>query len=275
MIDFRIDYIQFSSNLRVIAPIENFDNVAKKSNIRFYDRMTQYDSGLRVYTGNPNTEKRLFVVDGATCERLNINNNTCHRIVNEWQSTVSRIDLAMTIDEDILPKIMADKSMIESDLWSGIKVIADEELSPETIYIGDMKKRGRKGIVRCYNKAIQLGKEADVIMQRIEVELRQKHAQTATQRIGNGASIPSVMNAKFRISTEWYQDIFSKDVATDRFKINDDNAKTEIQKKMVWLMRQVAPSLAYVLEYDKSHDTKNFVLLMERVLKEQRKKEKK
>jgi len=267
MIDFRIDYIQFSSNLRVIASVEGWDSVAQKSNMRFYDRMTTYENGLRVYTGNPNTEKRLFVVDGKTCERLKINHETCDKIVNEWDSTVSRIDLALTTDKEILKKIMRDKGKIESKLWNDIKVLADGELSLETIYIGNMKDRGRKGIVRCYDKAVQLGLEAGIIMQRIEIELKQKHAQTATRRLATGKSIQSVMNAKFKIDAKWYRDIFSDDIALGRFVIHKESGLTDIQRKMLWLMKQVVPSMAYVVEYDVQNGTKNFELLMQEIEK--------
>lgn len=266
MIDFNIDYLQFSSDVRITGKLMDADSHNKASTMRFYKRMTIYENGVRRYVGNANTEKALVVLDGKTCKRLGVDSKLLGRVLGDWSGTVSRIDLAMTIDEKIIEKFMGDKEHVVSELWEEMKGIVDSEKNLETVYVGDMKKRGKKGIVRCYDKAIELGLE-NCIMNRIEIELKSKHAQVSARRIAKGASIQSVMNSKFKIDRQWYRDIFSDDVATERFPHVETYETTEIQKKMAWLIKQVVPSLRYVKEYDQEHSTQNWELLMKEVKK--------
>jgi len=266
MIDFNIDYLQFSSNVSIIAALQSEDSHNKTSNMRFYKRMTVYENGVRKYVGNTNTGKALIVLDGKTCAKLGVDKNVLTDVLGAWQGTVSRIDLAMTIDKEIIEQFMADKEFHVSTLWQTTKAIVDENKKVQTVYVGDMKNRGRKGIVRCYDKAAELGLE-DCILNRVEIELKHKHAQISSQRIARGASIQSVMNSKFKIAKKWYSDIFSEDVATERFPHVEQFETTEIQKKMAWLMQQVVPSLRFVKEHDQKNGTKNWQLLMKEVEK--------
>lgn len=266
---FNIDYMQFSSNIKVIGNVATWEDSYKKSNMRFYERMTTYRNGVRMYTGNPNSDKKLIVLDGKTCDRLGVDAGFCDRVINEFGGTVSRIDLAMTTDKHIIERFFKDKDRIVSGLWQKMKGIVDDNKNLETVYVGDLKARGRKGIVRCYDKAVELGLD-DCIMNRVEIELKQKHAQLATKRLSVGESIPSVMNSKFRIDAQWYTEIFTSEISDRRFALEPEYYEEEIHKKMAWLMKQVAPSLAYVMKYDDDNNTKNYDLFNAEVVKKLR-----
>lgn len=262
MIDFKIDYAQFSFNARVVMPVASFEEVRKKSNLPFYKVMTRYQTGVVVYEGNPNSDKKLAVCSGAVCDLLNIGKGFIEESRN-WQATYSRLDIAMTTDQDILQKVWNDRKHVVSQKFSDCKQIMSVEESPETIIFGDMSKRSKKGMVRCYDKALQLGL-AGVTLHRIEVENRRNDAEIAAKRIERGAPLASVMNSKFRIDRKWYRDLMTSEVATQRF-VTEKVEISEIEKKMAWLHKQVVPSLQWVIEYDRIHGTANFKSLIDRL----------
>lgn len=263
MIEFKIDYAQFSFMARVVMDIETGEDFHKPSNLRFYKSMTRYKSGLVVYDGNPNTEKRLAVMSGKTCENMGVDVAFINKS-REWGAKYSRLDLAMTTTREILPLIKKDHKKVVSEKFSEGKQIANFEDYPETLIFGDMSKRSKKGMVRCYDKALQMGLDG-VMLHRIEVENRRNDAEIAAKRLGGGATMASVMNSRWRVDTDWYRDMMTDEIATQRFSPDEPVEVTEIEKKMAWLMKQVVPSMKYVIEYDKSNGTHNFKLLMKRL----------
>jgi DNA relaxase NicK len=127
-----------------------------------------------------------------------------------------------------------------------------------------MAKRGKKGIVRAYDKALQLGLD-DLRAYRIETEIRHKHAHICSKRIANGETIASVMNSKFFIDKKWYRDLLGSDISTSRFKDLHKEEIAPIDAKMQWLMRAVTPTLQYVIDYDKANGTSNFASILEKL----------
>lgn len=227
--------------------------------------MTKYDNGSVMFEGNPNSDKKLFVLSGQACTKLQVNDR------DDWlmsllncNATISRIDLAMTTDVVILEKFVSDYEKIVSKQFQSMKVISDHEYTPQTIYCGDMSKRGKNGIVRAYDKALQLNISG--IMQRVEIELKRKDAHIASKRLAIGESIQSVMNSKFRIDSEWYQELFGNDVSTVRFPTEMTEEMPEIERKMLWLESQVLPSLQYVIDYDKANGTSNFARILDKLI---------
>ena len=264
MIEYRIDYLQFSATIEAIFSITSIEEFQKRSNIPFYESMTKYDNGIIRYDGNPNTEKSLYILTGSVCETLGVDELFCNQVLDEFHGKASRLDLAMTTDQSILALILKDKDKIISEMFQQIKIIADADFTPETIYIGDIKKRGKKGIVRAYDKGLQMGLEG-VTRHRIEIELKRDQADLALKRIASGNSIQSVMNSKFRIDVEWYKLMFGEDIAINRFKDLTNVERKEIDKKMAWVEKQVIPSLRYIIDYDRDNNTQNFKRLMKRL----------
>jgi len=260
--EFRIDYLQFSTDVMPSWAIDNVVDFYKKSNKQFYKTMTRFSDGALMYAGNPNTEKRLFVLSGSVCDKKQITPEWLKSLIVESAGTVSRIDLAMTTDVNILPMIQKEHRSIISNMFNTVKIISDADYTPQTIYCGDMGKRGKKGIVRAYDKGLQLG--LDIQMYRIEYEARGKHADISAKRYANGQSIPSIMNSKFKIDRKWYMDIFGNDESTIRFPSAPDETP-EIERKMSWLANQVMPSLQYVVDYDLQNGTQNFKALLDMI----------
>jgi len=262
-VEFKVDYLQFSANRKPAWLLNSIDDYQTKSNKPFYTHMTRYANGAVQYSGNPNTDKHLFVLSGTVCSSLGVSKPIWLQSLINDHATVSRIDLCCTVDEKILDKVLASNEKIVSGRYSEIKVISDQHYTPETIYIGDMKKRAKKGIVRCYDKAYQLG--IDDIMDRIEIECKRSDAHLATKRLASGEQMQAVMNSRFRIEDDWYREIFGNDVSTKRFDYPDDTPMREIDRKMLWLEKQVIPTLQYVIDYDKESGTSNFARLLDKL----------
>jgi DNA relaxase NicK len=213
-----------------------------------------------MYEGNVNTEKSLFVLSGTVCDRIGVDSKWLSSLLSD-NATVSRLDLCVTTDVNILKKVQSDREKIESELYREMKIISDAEYTPQTIYIGDMQKRKKKGIVRFYDKALQLGLD-ELDMFRYEIEMKQKHAQIGAKRLASGESIPSVMNSKFRVNAQWYEELMGSEISTKRFDYEEEEEEEEIIKKMAWLERQVLPSIQYVIDYDRDNGTENFKRLL-------------
>jgi len=255
-IDFTIDYLQYTSiEMPRYKPLDNVERW-QKSYMKMYQKMMICENGTHLHVGNPNSDRTLVLMSGNACKKIGVDNHFLANILDK-ECNVTRLDLAMTTDKNILPYIMDSHEQIESALWQGVKVIADAQYTPQTIYIGDMSKRGKKGIVRAYDKGLQLG--LDIEMYRIETELRKKHSKISAKRLATGDTIPSVMNSKFYIDATWYADFLGTSVSTSRFRdIEKQDDDRPIDKKMSWLMKSVVPSLQYVLDYDKANGTHNF-----------------
>jgi len=261
--EFKIDYIQFSAERVPKWLLSEQTDFRKKSNMQFYTHRTKFLNGAVMYEGNPNTSKKLFVLSGSVCDKVKITPGWVKSLIDD-DGTVSRIDFAMTTDENILVPLQEDNKSIQSKMFYDMKIISDADYTPQTIYCGDMSKRGKKGIVRAYDKGLQLG--IDISMFRIELELRKKHAKISSKRYASGETIPSIMNSKFKVDREWYMDIFGSDESTMRFADRGEEELSEIERKMIWLEKQVLPSIQYVIDYDKQNGTSNFERLYRKLI---------
>ena len=260
-IEYSIDYLQYTiKDMPAFKPVDGVD-AWRKSYMRMYERMRICQNGTHIHIGNPNSDKYLVVMSGTACTKVGVDKHYLANIVS-CEANITRLDLAMTTNFNFLPLLMNDYKAIESNLWYGVKCIADAEYTPETIYIGDMKQRGKKGIVRAYNKGLQIGLDLDMF--RLETEYRKKHAKIGAKRIASSETIPSVMNSKFYVKTEWYKKLLGSTVSTTRFKdITKVDEESPISKKMAWIMKSVLPSLQYVIDYDKVNGTNNFETIIE------------
>lgn len=261
--DVRVDYLQFSSELKPAQLFAYQRLQTDKSPNKFYKLQMTYEHGLRVLTGNPNSEKFLYILSGQTCDDINITPQLMTQILNE-NSNISRIDFAVTVDINIIDHIWQNREKTVTEMYKeplrlerGI-----ENPNTETIYFGEQKRRGKKGIVRVYDKGIESG--IGGLWHRIELECKRKHAQVSAKRYAIGERIESIMNAKFRIDTELYKSIMSDEVSICRIKLEKHTTQdTEIERKMSWLMRQVKPTLQYVIDYDKQNGTNNFAMILD------------
>lgn len=262
--EFKIDWLQFSADVVYMPITEGEEPKPEKSSQRFYRSMQKYSSGLVVHHGNPNTGRPLYVLTGKVCDRLCVGQDLLKNIIYDWKGSIGRLDLAMTVDVPILDKIMRDKDKVVSEMYQECKAIVDGDMTVETIYFGDQKKRGKKGIVRCYDKGKQLDL-SDCLLHRIEVENKGKNATVAGKRIVRGEPIGDVMNAKFRIDAEWYKDLVGDGVSNSRFSNDVDEDMTDIERKIMWIHNQVIPSMQDIIDYDIENGTTNFYAILDRL----------
>lgn len=251
-----IDYIQFSMEDFQYATVDKPERTI--SPIRFYTHCIVYpQTGIRVLSGNPNSKKQLVVMSGTACNKFGQSNL---KQFIEYQlsqgATVSRIDLCVT--SDCAEHIEMTKDALASGVVTSkrldierSKVIGRVDDTPETIYIGDVKKRGRKGIMRVYDKAVELG--VDMPMTRFELECKGSVANNNAKRWVNGVDIGNMIRASVDCSRKWWIDVMGKNDPLPQVNAPDkDSYEDEIARRWQWLCEQVAPALGKAIAKDES-----------------------
>lgn len=186
---------------------------------------------------------------------------------HELGAKISRLDLAVTdfIDVDFLS--MEDvqawwtSGKITSSLCAGgCKVIDEllegEERERQTLYIGDQKKRAKKGIFRAYDKGIDLGIGSEIIT-RIELELKREKAAIAASRIAETGDIAGNFRAYFNVNSPDFERIMEAPaIETSRGKAKPKTSwEDEVNNRWEWLINQVAPALKSAIEDDRKIDS--------------------
>ena len=251
-VDFEVDYLQYSIEENPMA----FEDTGEhsKSNMTFYRNMSVYQGGIRVYSGNPNTDKQLIVMSGKTC------NYHRHRIMEIIQTALehggkfSRIDFAVTTDDGstlakFVKAIASGKLVSRRFTTEESKLITDVETNIETCYVGDLKKRGKKGIFRAYNKGLEQGLDIDLI--RFELECKRNVAHANVQRYSKGAEIGNIIRNAVDLENEkWYAEMMGNKTPLNHNENIDNGIETEAEKRWSWLYNQVAPALGKALYND-------------------------
>lgn len=255
-----IDYLQFS------IPYENmpFDGQYKRIRpLPFYKTGFLGEYGERYYMGNANSKNPLVVMSASALIAWDkfIEQREFLDIILNGGAKVSRIDLTMDCfaSDDLIQAIdyiewQLDGKIETSDTWnvpaktiSSWKKHHEETVEQiETVYFGDWNKRAKRGIVRVYDKGIDLGTYANSII-RLEIEDKRDKAQKTVERIADGASVGSAIKSRFNVNDDRFQlAIDAPDIDITR------GASTEKPEKdtWAWLMKQVAPSLGKAIALD-------------------------
>jgi DNA relaxase NicK len=264
MIERSIDYLQASLLLSESAVImKGFKPVPP---IRFYKRGYLHPKGFRMYFGNPNSNKASVVGSGEVLGSLR-NDGYLDAEILDWflsrDAEISRLDLAVTewIEDELFTledvEKWAKEDLIESTLLSGgIKKISEvfnggcEEV--QTLYIGSMKKRGKKGIFRAYDKGVELGIGAEMIT-RIELELKRENADATARRLAESNDIAGNFRSRFNVKSPVFERIMDADaVPVVRGKNKAKTPENEaLDKRWEWLLSQVAPALSEAIKDDR------------------------
>lgn len=256
-----LDYIQASIMLSEHDVIDK--KLPKVPALAYYKRGYRDENGTRYYFGNPNSKKALFLASGVALEEIRgtgVEDGQILQSLFEKEATVTRLDTAITVygDENIFSlgdiQDAYKGNQIESPLCERggtlvSKMELDGEIYPETFYIGDMKKRAKKGLFRAYDKGAMLDITRQTLM-RIELEERGSNANNSAKRISEGASVSSVFKSRFNIKTDKFQAIFdseSVEIARGKNKVKEE---TPEEKRWKWLIEQVAPTLRNALYAD-------------------------
>lgn len=263
MIDRHIDYLAFSAFLSELSLSEkDFQSVPAP---RFYKRGYVDAHGWRYYFGNPNSKKALIVGSAAALHNARISGKTDEEILSwalDGGGVVSRLDLAVTewIEDTLVTvgdvEAWFKRGLVESSLVSGGgKLISasspEQENTPETFYIGDISKRGKKGIFRAYDKGIELDIGA-YLATRLEVELKGDNAISTANRIAKTGDIAGNFRAKLNVKHKDFDRLMDAPI-TDvaRGKAKEKESEDEVMnKRWEWLTEKVAPVLKEAREYD-------------------------
>ena len=256
MIERAVDYLQASSLLSESKVImKGFKPLPP---VRFYKRGYQHPNGFRLYFGNPNSNKAMMIAASDALQSLRNDQHLDAEII-DWVLTdggeISRIDLAVTefIEDDLVTlediKTWFAKDLIESPLISsGLKSISSLYTSKkealETIYIGDIKKRGKKGIFRAYDKGIEMG-IGESICTRLEIELKREKAHNTAKRMVTTNDIAGNFRAHFNVKSKDFERLMDAEaVSIKRGKNQVKGAENEeIARRWDWILDQVAPAL--------------------------------
>lgn len=236
--------------------------------LKFYKQGYKDAMGVRRYFGNPNSKKALVVYSGTALHnyrQANWKDRETVQGVLQSSGKVTRIDWAITdyIDTHLVtPKLISTifrKGHIAGKLADdGANFIAGQKVGApakiETFYIGDWSKRGDNGLFRAYDKGIDLGIWSDLIT-RLELEERKDNAHNSAKRYADGAEIPEIIKSRLKIDHEQTDRLFSApdiDISRgDQLIIESDDEKMD--KKWIWLMKQVAPALRKMVAYERKH----------------------
>lgn len=263
MLERFLDYMQFSANVNERDCMDQkFDTVYP---IQFYSRGYRHPLGYRIYFGNPNSKKALIVASADALSNMRGENMLDAEILSyglDLGAKFTRIDLTVTdwqtFDGLLELKDVENwfkKGLIESPLAEhGCKEIA--EIFPsgrevQTLYIGDIEKRGKRGIFRAYDKGIEL--DLGLYMAtRIELELRGSSANATARRLSESNDIAGNFRSKFNVRHKEFDRLMDADaVDISRGKqIVGKEADEENDSRWIWLMKQVAPSLKKAIQQD-------------------------
>jgi len=177
---------------------------------------------------------------------------------------VSRLDLAVTdwIDTEFVSvedvQCWYNGGLVESCLTDGgakkitsLRQGAAEEI--ETLYIGDISKRGRRGIFRAYDKGIELGIGSEIVT-RIELELKAKNAHSVAKRIAETNDIAGNFRTKIEVKSRDFRRLMDSDgvkVQRGKNQVKRD-AEDALNARWDWLINQVAPALKQAVLDEKS-----------------------
>lgn len=269
MIERNIDYLAFSapsSPSRFAS-----DNYRPIRPVAFYKFGYQDENDIRYYFGNPKNPNLAHVVlSGSSLAYMRGKGYTDKSILEfaiEEKGKVSRLDLAVTKFVDDWFFTVGDVSAWFAEKWfagaladRGAKTIArlveDGGLALETLYIGDIKKRGKRGIFRAYDKGLEWDLEPFLIT-RLELEEKNENAHNTAMRIVEGESIAACFRSRLDCSAWEYQK--AMDDAPAKIGRGQGKEKSEGDEKMdrrwEWLLSQVAPALKEAIASEKKKDT--------------------
>lgn len=265
-----VDYLQYTSD--VIPRFLGKDYLQRRPPIPFYKACNEYPCGTLVYFGNVNSEKYLIQMPGKACVEYTVDGKllpltTCFG----YGGKVSRLDLAVTVDElwplRAFKRVVGTEKLVSKRFESDApKLICSANGDVETVYVGSLKKRGKKGIFRAYNKGLESGLGGTYI--RFELEIRQKLATTAAKRLNDGKDIGDIIRNVVDVpGAGWWVDMMGKKSEKLPF-FYDDDGSDPVTRRWHWLCTQVAPALAKLLVIEEKQGTENYARFQDRVVAE-------
>lgn len=251
-----IDYLQYSIDERYIP-----SGVWKISPVQNYKAGYKDTTGIRYYVGNALTKKALVVMSGEPLIQTRndgLTDSETIRLALERGGIISRIDMTCDI-------YLSDNFLLPTDFvnfWRQGKVVSKHaEHEPkfigsvtqsgneiETLNFGGGDRRAKHGMVRVYDKGLDLGLERFLIT-RIEVEDKRKYAQKSAERILDYGIAPT-LKTRFDVMDDTFNEALGTSVAPTHRGIAKLHEVDEITRRWDWLFNQVAPSLGVAAKHD-------------------------
>ena len=267
MIERHLDYFVCSLSFPEAACREQ--NYKPVYAIQFYKRGWEDENGIRYYYGNPNSTKALAVLSGQALSNLRAAGNADGAIVDAFLSRgarCSRLDLAVTeyISDALVTlddvECWYKQGQIKSSWLSGgmkkiVEVPQDGDNATQTVYIGNIQERGKKGIFRAYDKGVEMNLEAHMIT-RLEVEDRGDKANVSANRIAKTGDIAGVFRTRFDVDSPEFERLMQSPVA-EMSRRSSLPKRDEIDAQAArwhWLITKIAPSIRQAIVDDKKLD---------------------
>lgn len=222
-----------------------------KSPVPFYTSAYRYGSGALVSWGNIKTKNWLVTIPGGALREYGVDTGDAavdflRKRITEG-GKVSRIDMAVTVEapmgawtvQHVVDIVTQGGAKIPHSRIGHVKTIKNELSGhAETCYIGDMRKRARRGIVRVYDKGTEMGLSA-LRLTRVEVEEKRDVAHTAARRIVSEGAIAPVLKTRFDLPDD---DVWRKVTGGNAARLTRDTSKPpDEHNTWKWLVEQVAP----------------------------------
>lgn len=263
----KVDYVQWSSERKPDFLLDTF--LTKSSPLPWYAWCDVYMCETRVLYGNVNSERYLIQMPGTACDNHNASYPTGRLSDALAQGAkFSRVDFAVTVNEhEPLEyfRVSLAAGLVKSKRFENDepKMIAGVNGDAQTIYLGDLRKRAKKGVFRAYDKGLEQG--LDTPSTRFELEVRGRTAHTAVCRFLSGVPISALIRAVVNIpGATWWEELFTAPPEKlPRFKQPE---KTDITAaRWHWLYTQVAPALGKLLAIEQVEGTENWRSFLTRV----------
>lgn len=252
-----VDWLTFTSPEppRWHGPVEKI-----KSPVRFYQTGLKYECGTIASYGNPNSDLWLVSMSSKAIEQRGMLTDDNARLFMgqrlEQGCKFSRVDLAITAQHDgeltidTVRQWIRDGQLIAPQHRAGhVKSIIDETNSRgETIYMGEMKKRGRRGIARAYDKGLELGMEPGMLT-RFEVEEKRDVAHRMARQYVEGEDIGALIGSRLQFDNETWSMLTGGEIAPEK-RYKPEKRDEPIDKTWLWLIERVAPVLARKIAVD-------------------------
>lgn len=267
MIERHLDYFTCSLHYPEAACREQ--NYKPVYPIKFYVRGWEDENGIRYYYGNPNSKKAFAVLSGQALSELRAAGNTDGAIVDAFLSKdarCSRLDLAVTeYIEDSLVTLedveqwfkrgLIKSSWVAAGCKQIVEVPQDGDKAVQTMYIGDIQERGKKGIFRAYDKGVEMDLEKHLIT-RLEVEDRGDKANVSANRIAKTGDIAGVFRTRFDVDSPEFERLMQSPVAelTRRSTLPKRDEIDAAAARWHWLITKIAPSIRQAIADDKKLD---------------------
>ena len=251
IVEFKVDYMQYTTKLPP-ANKEYGKHVLKKSFMSNYKVMRVLPSGMTSHHGHNKSDKWLNVATGGVCDKIPNQLTFIQNILNSG-AEFSRIDFCCTVQDGLSVdgfREWCQQGKVSGVLAdSGIKsIVNDSSKASETTYVGDLKKRAKKGIFRAYDKAIELNLD-DFKLTRFELEERKKRAQITAKRYADGMMIGDIIQQRVNVDVDEWRDIMgAKSEVLKRYA--PEEKEEEIDNTWHWLIQTCAKTLGEKIAED-------------------------